>query len=380
MTQHEAETRRPVIARLLPIIHGLGLLLVFLIGVYAHLGGKLFLALFLLILVSIPVVVAVRLWGLLRKELVWSFLRRPLQPENRRYLRQALLQWIFWLSLVFALRLSFPDVIFGKEILLAFHVSLWGIAVALMILALVPNKTVRPATMIFFAVASLCLWIELGRTFWPAPPDETVVLDPPFQGEWYVFHGGRSPLVNYHVQHKDQRNALDINQPASVDPEGRTSPTLATHPSFGQPLYAPADGRVVKAVNDRPDLEIGQADRKQILGNHVVLQIGEERYVLMAHLMQNSVLVKPGDEVRSGQVIARCGNSGNTTEPHLHLQVQSHPDFRAEGLRTYPICMRGARRRNGRVERLECADLRRNDVIIGEAGGVKEARADEASR
>ena len=142
---------------------------------------------------------------------------------------------------------------------------------------------------------------------------------------------------------------------------------LETYPAFGQMLYAPADGRVVKVVNDRPDLEIGKRDKEQIMGNHVVIDIGEDRYVHMAHLMQGSITVNPGEEVQSGQAIARCGNSGNTSEPHLHLQVQSHADSEAKGLQTYQIRIRGVvRQRNGRSERMESADLRRNDVVIVE--------------
>ena len=82
--------------------------------------------------------------------------------------------------------------------------------------------------------------------------------------------------------------------------------------------------------------------------------------------MEGSVTVSVGDSVKSGQAVARCGNSGNTTEPHLHMQVQSHADFFESGLETYPIRMRGiARRRGGRTEQLtDAAGLRRNDIVI----------------
>ncbi len=150
---------------------------------------------------------------------------------------------------------------------------------------------------------------------------------------------------------------------------------LEAHPAFGQTLNAPEDGLVIKVLNDRPDMEVGKTDLEQIVGNHVVIEIDENRYVVMAHLMQGSITVSPGQEVQSGQAIARCGNSGNTSQPHLHLQVQSHPDFGARGLQTYPIQLRGVvRQRNGRSERLERADLRRNDVVIVE--DVEEGKAD----
>ncbi len=101
------------------------------------------------------------------------------------------------------------------------------------------------------------------------------------------------------------------------------------------------------------------------MGNHVVIEIGPEKFVLLAHLMKDSVVVREGDPVRRGDKIARCGNSGNTSEPHLHLQVQNRADFDAPGLRTHPIFFSNVRRtRSGRTELLARADLRRNDRVV----------------
>ena len=63
----------------------------------------------------------------------------------------------------------------------------------------------------------------------------------------------------------------------------------------------------------------------RILGNHIVLDLGNGVYAAMAHLRRGSVRVAAGDVVRAGQHIADCGNSGNSTEPHLHLQLMDHP-------------------------------------------------------
>lgn len=233
----------------------------------------------------------------------------------------------------------------------------------------VPTRETRRSTNIFLIAGSLLLLVEFGRILLPVSSADTVEIDPPFKGEWYVFHGGASALINHHYRVTSQSHALDILIPAEGGIAGRATLTLDTHPSFGQTLYAPADGRVVKVVNDRPDMKIGERDTEQIVGNQVVIEIGEGRYFLMAHLMEGSVAVSVGDSVKSGQAVARCGNSGNTTEPHLHTQVQSHADFSVEGLRTYPIRWRGiTRQRGGRKERhVEAVDLRRNDVVIVEA-------------
>jgi murein DD-endopeptidase MepM/ murein hydrolase activator NlpD len=61
-----------------------------------------------------------------------------------------------------------------------------------------------------------------------------------------------------------------------------------------------------------------------VLGNHVVLDLGKGVYAVLAHLQRGSVSVSPGQRVRRGEVIGRCGNSGNSTEPHLHFQLQDH--------------------------------------------------------
>jgi hypothetical protein len=369
MGQHETQAQRATVTLLLTTIHVSGLLLVFLVGGAAYWTGMFHNFLFVLPMVSVPIVLLVRLWGLFRKQLAWSFIRRPLQRENSRYGLQGLLQWMFWLLLGFALYLAIVPVQLAAADLFQIRTVLWGSIGVLMILALVPSRKIRLSTNIFFSVASLFLVVELVRILWPTPVINAVVLAPPFRGEWYVLQGGRSALVNHHFPLKSQRHAIDIYIPRRIDRAKGTPLTLETHPAFGQTLYAPAAGRVAKVVNDRPDMETGKTDLEQIVGNHITIDIGKGRYVLMAHLMQNSILVKPGDEVWSGQAIARCGNSGNTTEPHLHLQVQSDADFGAEGLRTYPIRLRGVtRRRGGRSEYVNSADLRRNDVVIGEAG------------
>jgi murein DD-endopeptidase MepM/ murein hydrolase activator NlpD len=63
-----------------------------------------------------------------------------------------------------------------------------------------------------------------------------------------------------------------------------------------------------------------------IFGNHVVVDAGRGVFVLLAHLKQDSVVVKPGDSVRQGDVLARAGNSGNTMLPHIHVQVMDGAD------------------------------------------------------
>ncbi|MFC6721223.1 M23 family metallopeptidase [Halobacteriaceae archaeon SHR40] len=65
----------------------------------------------------------------------------------------------------------------------------------------------------------------------------------------------------------------------------------------------------------------------KIAGNYVVIEHETGEYSLLAHLQENSVTVEPGQEVQRGEVVGRCGNSGNSTEPHLHFQLQDRPSF-----------------------------------------------------
>ena len=102
----------------------------------------------------------------------------------------------------------------------------------------------------------------------------------------------------------------------------------------------------------------------------MVLQIGPQRYVLLAHLQQGSLAVTAGQQVRRGEPLARVGNSGNTSEPHLHLQIQNGPalltaDGRGvtPGLRTLPIELRDTDRLRGGDRTSPARDLRRNDLL-----------------
>ncbi|KRC63182.1 peptidase M23 [Agromyces sp. Root81] len=128
---------------------------------------------------------------------------------------------------------------------------------------------------------------------------------------------------------------------------------------FGRPVLAPADGVVVGLHDGEPDHEgrrsqlalvpyaIGQAARLRqglhaIAGNTVTIALNDGRvFVSLAHLRLGSIRVEVGDTVTSGQAIAECGNSGNSTEPHVHLQVMNRADpSSAEGL---PLAFRSFR-------------------------------------
>jgi len=155
----------------------------------------------------------------------------------------------------------------------------------------------------------------------------------PFTGDWFVVWGGRSTFQNYHAATVDQRFAYDF----LVVRDGRTfAGNAALNESyfcFGQPILAPAAGVVRAAADGIADNRPGVMNAREPLGNHVVLDHGNGEFSFLAHLQRGSVAVQPGREVRAGDVVGRCGNSGNSTEAHLHYHLQNTAVFGAgEGL------------------------------------------------
>ncbi|XSG81828.1 MAG: M23 family metallopeptidase [Methyloligella sp. ZOD6] len=140
-------------------------------------------------------------------------------------------------------------------------------------------------------------------------------------GHFVVAQGGAG-LLNHHSSNRAQRRALDIT---AVNAAGfRVSGILPADPAryvvFGKTVTSPCDGSVVAARDGLPDLSPPAAARKNPAGNHVLLSCGDLQ-VELAHLQQGSVAVASGERVHTGEAIGKVGNSGNTTEPHLHVHA-----------------------------------------------------------
>ncbi len=155
----------------------------------------------------------------------------------------------------------------------------------------------------------------------------------PFDGEWYVFWGGRTLEQNYHASNQAQRFAYDLVVRENGATHRGDSAVLENYFCWDRPILSPADGTVAAAMADLPDQPIGGSDPQRPAGNHVVLDLGGGEFAFLAHMRQGSVTVKAGDTVRAGQELGRCGNSGNTSEPHLHVHLQTSADLATgEGL------------------------------------------------
>ena len=241
----------------------------------------------------------------------------------------------------------------------------------LVILALVPLSHVYRGTNLAVAAGSMFLALQLITMY--QPPSDPVTIVSPLSEEWYVFQGGRAELVNYHYVTSAQRHAFDIVQIVDdrTHPPGSTD--LDSYHIFGAPLLAPASGVVTSVVDDLADQPIGSADYEHQAGNHLVLDIGQGRYLMLAHLREGSITVEVGDRVTAGQVIAQVGNSGNTTEPHVHIQALNLPSFELANedivellrtVRTYPLVLRDViLLRNGSESQPAVVDPRRGDVV-----------------
>ena len=171
--------------------------------------------------------------------------------------------------------------------------------------------------------SSFLAWEVLDAFKGSSPSSRVVDLEFPLKnGSYYVVHGGSDASINHHFKVDAQRFALDIVKLNDLGMRShRLIPeNLTDYFIFKDEVYSPAAGKVIKVVSTMEDLDPATRDPSNVAGNHIVLKKeGTNELILLAHLLKNSIVVKEGDVVKTGQFLARIGNSGNTTEPHLHI-------------------------------------------------------------
>jgi hypothetical protein len=155
----------------------------------------------------------------------------------------------------------------------------------------------------------------------------------PFQDAWTAVNGGVDKTSSHSWGIPAQRYAYDF---LILDEEGHSfcgeRKKITDYYCYGKEILAPADGEVVEVRAEFPDsllLANGQVDcsARDIRGNYILIRHADKEYGLLAHLKPGSIRVKVGDAVKRGQCIAYCGNSGNSSEPHLHFHLQDGMSF-----------------------------------------------------
>ena len=166
-----------------------------------------------------------------------------------------------------------------------------------------------------------------------------VIVAPPLKGPRWVVGGGCCAPPSYHrgatlpingAIHVAERFAIDFVQLNEKDMIfSGAQDKVESYAYFGDEVYAAADGTVVAVEDGLPEQVPGKLPEGATIqmagGNHVVVDIGEGRYAFYAHMQPNSLKVKAGDKVKTGDVIGLLGNSGNTDAPHLHFHVMDSP-------------------------------------------------------
>lgn len=184
---------------------------------------------------------------------------------------------------------------------------------------------------------------------------DAVALALPFTGRWLVQNSPASRVPSHGTALFGTSHAIDF---VPVGEDGRSAPrTLASlfaterpevFVGFGRPILAPVAGEVVAVLDGERDhaarrsvfaligYALTQPSRIRrgapaIAGNHVVIR-ASDALVLVAHLREGSVRVRPGQHVAQGEPVGECGNSGNSTEPHVHVQVSTSFERNARGI------------------------------------------------
>lgn len=187
------------------------------------------------------------------------------------------------------------------------------------------------------------------------PGREPVILRSPVSGRWVPVNSPADKVPSHGTHELGQTYAIDLVHAPDPGREWRPLrrwPLAArpeTFPAFGRDVAAPADGVVVQASGWQRDhwsrnswpaliylMVEGMVFRQVfslltlsagrfVVGNSVVLDLGDGVYAVFAHLRRGSVRVGKGDRVRAGDVLGEIGNSGNTSEPHLHFHLMDRP-------------------------------------------------------
>lgn len=170
----------------------------------------------------------------------------------------------------------------------------------------------------------------------------SIALTPPFMGEWQVSQG----CNGVHTHRGIWREALDFLVTKDGCSFHGSGQLLEDFFCFSLPIVSPCYGQVVQLENNVPDNAIGHVNLRENWGNYLLIRLNTGSFVLLAHLRQGSSWVNVGDWVYPGQMLAHCGNSGRSPQPHLHLSVVRNEAPDAE-TQPFHLCGILLRKENG---------------------------------
>ena len=315
-------TAYAIVTTLLALLGLVGLLALRFVGLYSHQ------ALAVVLLLGGGWAVVSRVWLAWKGRLHPGLLRGFRGRDNRPRFFQAAGRASFWAVTAVACLAVFPQ----SAEMTPLVAGLIGVSLLRVVASFLVSRRTNPGPTLVMVAGALVLAFELGRAFlgvhFRGRPAALVQIAPPFEGEWLVLHGGQSPLQNHHLVAYNQRFALDLVRLDNGRIFSGETGNAAVH-SWEQPLVSPADGTVVVAHDEMEDSEGANfvTDFADAAGNVIVIEFDAGLFVVLAHLRHGTLRVSEGDRIRKGDPLALVGNSGNTTMPHLHLQVQTHLDI-----------------------------------------------------
>jgi hypothetical protein len=159
-------------------------------------------------------------------------------------------------------------------------------------------------------------------------------LELPFEEEWHIENGGKTHNDGAHhftTRGGGERYAIDILIEIDGRIRGGDGSKNEDHYCFGKRLNAPGNGKIMEVENNIEDNQPGTVNRDQPGGNYIVIDHLNGETSIMAHLKKESIIVIVGDIVVKGQEVGKAGNSGASTAPHLHYQLQGSSE-RLNGL------------------------------------------------
>ncbi len=211
---------------------------------------------------------------------------------------------------------------------------LWWLALALLVLGAAITALVRRPVFTRWRAIGVALLVVLASLplayrSYPSSYDDRpseVRFRLPLDGPITVGWGGATADVNYHVVAPAQRWAYDLLVTKDGKSHRGSGERLDDFYCYGLPVLAPADAVVRAVFIDARDMPIGQLGGTPAGGNQIVLEVAPHQFLFLCHLQPGSIAVRPHDKVVHGQPLAKVGNSGNTSEPHLHIHLQDTAD------------------------------------------------------